>query len=179
MHPAQPFAPNLSPLTIYTDASKTNRNVGTAWVVTLDNYVIDLEKICRFIRPWLRMNQERDRVTRIISDSQSAVTALNSFLAKYNLTLETLTLLAERNCFAPVEMTWTKGHSNKTGNEVSDMLARKRAIEAGKLQFAEPFWPINTRTLYKMAESIINKWQEEWSDSKRNDFLQNKQTILP
>ncbi len=120
---------------------------------------------------WLRMNQERDRVTRILSDSQRAVTALNSFLAKDNLTLETLTLLAERNCFAPVEITWTKGHSNKTGNEVADMLALKRAIEAGKLQFAEPFWPINTRTLYKMAESfIINKWQEEWSDSKRSDF---------
>ncbi len=113
---------------------------------------------------WLKndFKDSLEREVEIYSDSLSAVSAINGFEAKDSLCLETMELMRD---LPQVTLSWVKGHSNVTGNEFADSLARTSAAEARNLAYATPFVPLNYKTLKGLVgEKYIELWQTAWEE---------------
>ncbi len=101
-----------------------------------------------------------DRDVEIFSDSLSAVTVLNGFEARDSLCLDTMILLRDS---PQVTLNWIKGHSNITGNEYADTLARRGATDARYIAFAAPYMPLNYKSLKGLiSEKYRELWQTTW-----------------
>ncbi len=171
-------SPERDVLHIYTDASKQGDNIGYAWVACAGNYIIaeciysakevDVHRAemlaIKEALSWIKEIESINCSFRLISDSWSAISVLKGFEAKDPLTFETMTLLS--NIKSLVQLVWTKGHSNNTGNEYADALARVGAKEAERISFSSPFSPLTQRALRHLSEAcFINDWQIVWDNA--------------
>ncbi len=167
---------------IYTDASKDDQNVGTAIAACDGDYVIhenytSLKELnvhqaemlaIKEALSWIKSFQDPlERKVEIYSDSQSAVTVLSGHEAKDKLSLETMLLMKQ---LPQVTVTWVKGHSDNTGNELADMLARIGAERAKDLAYTTPFMPLNYNALKRLVgekyEILSQKAWEAVADCK-------------
>ena len=166
---------------IYTDASKEKDNVGYGWLASIGNYLIhDEVYLAKDISvhkaemlaikealSWLRINAEENRDIVIYSDSKSSVTILNGYLAKDIITKEAMTLLKELNEITHTEVKWVKGHSENTGNELADMIAKAGAKEASKIIDTKPHMPLTVKEIKKYIHAYFKDvWQMRWDKLK-------------
>ncbi len=115
----------------------------------------------------LKTNHEINRNVIVYSDAKGAVQNSNGYTAKDSLTLEILLLIKDINQYTKLDVMWTKGHNNNTGNEYVDALAKIGAEKSAKLQYSSPYMPIEYRETKKRARELsLNKWQEQWNQSK-------------
>ncbi len=164
-------------LRIYTDASKMGPNNGYGWAATSGDYLVqesfysarnlgihkvEIMAISEALS-WIKELGLSDFTIRIYSDSRSAVSALNGYIAKDFVTWETMMLLKEINHNNTVTLSWVKGHSDCTGNELADMLARRGAEGALELAFQSPFHPLALADAKKEIKNLfLSKWQSRW-----------------
>ncbi len=163
---------------MYTDASKERENVGYAWCACDGDFLIEEKTLStksmtihhaelmaiKEALSWIKQNGNHERRTIIYSDSQSAVKSVNGIVANDPISLELLTLLKEVLSKTPVEIRWVKGHSNDTGNEYADYLAREGAKEAGNIQTVYPHLPLSQKTIKQMVHlGVIDRWQSCWN----------------
>ena len=114
-----------TPLIIYSDASKTGRNVGYGWVVTDNDYVIaESVKSAKEIDvyqaevmaiqealSWIKDFPTNGREVVLLSDSLSAVQAINGCIANNWLLWETMKLLCVLRETLTINIYWVKGHT--------------------------------------------------------------------
>ncbi len=166
-------------LKIYTDASKMGPNNGYGWAAISGDYVVQ-ERYYSAINlgvhkveimaisealSWIKELSLTGFTIRVYSDSRSAVSVLNGYVAKDYVTWETMMLLKELNARNTITLSWVKGHSDCTGNELADMLARRGAEEARELAFQSPFHPLTlTDAKIKIRELFLSKWQSDWEN---------------
>ena len=165
------------PRIVYTDASVDKSDVGYGWLITLSDYVIkegwsmakDLNifqaeiLVIKEALDWLRLNPEREHSIKIYSDSQSAVLALNGNMAKNELLYQAMVAMEAIRKVSHLEILWAKGHSNLTGNEVPDMLAKRGSNNAKDLLYTVPFMPINNGVRKRL---IHEAYLAEWNDAR-------------
>ena len=65
----------------------------------------------------------------VMSDSQAAIMALDSYVIKSKLVSECLQKLKELSRRNRVKLCWIPGHTGEEGNEMANSLARKGALE--------------------------------------------------
>ena len=112
---------------------------------------------------WLKDNGDCNRITRLYSDSLSAVNKLNGFTAEEYQTFETMELMRDLSKSFSLTINWVKGHSDQTGNEYVDTLARKGAKEATKIQTTYPHFPLTYREIKQLIHSnYLSQWQVWW-----------------
>ncbi len=167
------------PIHIYTDASKEGDNVGYAWAACDNDFVMDQDiysakessvflaevMAIREALSWIKRYGDHSRAHLIWSDSLSAVNKLKGHLADSQVVLETMSLWRDVGKDFIVEINWTKGHANTTGNEYADALARQGAEIAKKISFATPFHPASTRWIKRMIHAgFMGIWQSAWDE---------------
>ncbi|XP_035223489.1 uncharacterized protein LOC118196182 [Stegodyphus dumicola] len=162
-------------ITIFTDGSKIDENVGSAYVVMLQDTVIDQWKgqlrqfnsvfqgeavaIAQAIR-YLQSHHSRNATIK--TDSLSSLYAIGNpdhpsdIIQGIQEDLRKISQLHTR-------LEWIKAHAGHHGNELADHLAKEAATGATSQQINIP-WPVSylKRTLRLKA---IGKWQQTWDNS--------------
>jgi ribonuclease HI len=169
-----------------TDGSKANEGTGAKV------YKLGLKKGHRFrlrlhtkvfheeiyaIKACIMNNIEKGYKGRdiyILSDSQSAIKALNNF--QINSTLvwdcdQSLVRLAELNS---IEMIWVSGHKGIDGNEMADQVARQGS--SCPLTGPEPAMGISTKSAGEVIRELMNRkcvkyWQSIHGPKQAKGFL--------
>ena len=167
-----------TPLVLYTDASKEGENIGYAWCACDGDYVIAEDRLStkgvsvhhaeimaiKEALSWLKDHGDPNRNTVLFSDSQSAVMKLNGHTAEDELVLTTMELTRDITKTISISINWVKGHSNQTGNEFADALARMGAKEATMIQSVYPFYPLTHKEIKKLIHvNFIEQWKSWWS----------------
>ena len=155
---------------IYTDGSKTDRNVGFATVFPNKSaggklppeasiYTAELYAIKTALQTIL--GDAGNGNFTIFSDSQSALLALKSNSSKSPIAEETKNLMhiaSEKN--VAVDICWVPGHIDVTGNEEADKAAKAVAISgANPASRAIPF----TDMKRPIKEAVNRAWFEKWN----------------
>ncbi len=97
----------------------------------------------------------------IKSDSQSAIQAIIASTIKSSLVLLIRDLISTLKLEAEIAIEWVKGHSNITGNELADALAKEGTELA--LQGCHPILPISSKNVKKDIKNHIDQmWQANW-----------------
>ena len=159
-------------LTCFTDGSKLKGMAGYGLGITQNDTVIDSENGCIgtehsvFQAEVLAIHKACERLftlnaksVTIYSDSQSALSAL----AGWKITSKTvskcidnLNLLGQQST---VDLKWCKGHSNITGNELADFLAKSGTTNLGN-QIAIPKPLSWAKQLIR--QSTNREWCHKW-----------------
>ena len=172
------FAEGEENLRIYTDGACNEFNSGYAFVAFRGRernpeyteskplgkshpYQVELFAVKASLE-WLKTNRNKlnrwDKVT-ILSDSRSVVLALKSTQVRNAMVEETLTLLMELKKYIKINLQWVRGHSNVSGNNLADFLAK----EAARTQPGERTLPITLEEVKtRIRYDITKKWQERW-----------------
>ncbi len=165
------------PIMMYTDASKERENVGYAWCACDGDFLIEEKTLCtkdmtihhaellaiKEALSWIKQHDTPTRKVIIYSDSQSAVHKMNGFVANDSISLESLKLFKEVIRETPVDIRWVKGHSDHTGNEYADYMARKGVKEADNIHTAYPHLPLSHKTIKQMVHrGFMDRWQSFW-----------------
>ncbi len=164
-------------LNVYTDAAKTGEDVGYGWCVCDGDHILAEDSIpCKEINvyqaevlgikealSWIKESTLVNRVFKIWTDSRGAVASLRKCTTRDYLTWETKCLLRELKEYHEIEVIWTKGHNNNTGNEVADMLAKEGARMAGDMSYAAPFMTTcQGQVKSEIRKITLGKWQRRW-----------------
>jgi ribonuclease HI len=112
---------------------------------------------------WL-IQSEKPRVTKavILSDSQSAIAALHSRRTDSALVYECKMLIQKAlDQGILISIQWVRGHSNITGNEFADYLAK---MGAESTPFGPPpYTPVAPITVkHKMEQLMYSNWASAW-----------------
>ncbi len=165
------------PICIYSDASKEGDNVGYAFAAcdgdfALDEKVFSAKEVDVFLAEvmaikealsWIKNHNDNTRSYVIWSDSLSAVKKINGHEANGRVVLETMQLMETLGKSVSVQLTWTKGHADNTGNEYADALARTGAEAAGDISYATPFFPLSWKETKRLIRPrLLELWQEAW-----------------
>ncbi|XP_023244212.1 uncharacterized protein LOC111642158 [Centruroides sculpturatus] len=161
-------------LTIYTDGSKSEENVGSAFVVYQDGvecycgtghlasncsaYQAELIAILMAIE-WCNNYKSNNRIN-IFTDCRSTIDAINYHLPKNPLVIKIqASIAASNNNFA---ISWIRGHAGLLGNERADFLAG----EAASLSFNMCLYSLTPASFIKhlLRTDAINTWQERWNN---------------
>jgi ribonuclease HI len=163
---------------IYTDGSKEGNRVGCGWAACVNETVIAEDS--RYLGHtstvfqaevtavsdsllWLISNPHKllVRSCLIRSDSLSAIQAVYSNTIESKIVLDCVNFLKRANESFQVGIEWVRGHSDQTGNEYADYLAR--AGNRRMVEVAEPVIPIPMVTIKaKIDEEIQVRWQKRW-----------------
>ncbi len=164
-------------LNVYTDAAKSGEDVGCGWCVCDGDHILAEDSIpCKEINvyqaevlgikealSWIKNSTLANKVFKIWTDSRGAVASLGKCATRDYLTRETKCLLSELKEHHEIEVIWTKGHNNNTGNEVADMLAKEGLHMAGNMSYAAPFMTTCQGQVKSMIREImLGKWQRRW-----------------
>ncbi|QQP55763.1 Uncharacterized protein FKW44_000207, partial [Caligus rogercresseyi] len=131
---------NKPDIVIYTDGSKDeNGNTGAGWAITrgdtsLHHSFVSLNKeatvfqaevfaIAQSIETLTRMEKPSANVV-IRSDSQSAIAAILNPFTKSDVVKRCQKIMHEVKKEKKIHLDWCKGHSDVTGNEFADCLAK-------------------------------------------------------
>ena len=188
---------NNPDMTIYTDGSKIGEgDTGYGWLATIqdtiveqengnlgDNTVYKAELFAIYTSlQWLKANiKEKYNYIKscvIKSDSQASILAIIASPIKSSLVLMIKELMEDLKSEIKIGIEWIKGHSNQTGNEIADMLAK----EGTKLTTygCQPFLPISKATAKKPIEEYIYKlWQKRWTSESTCKISATASTNTP
>jgi ribonuclease HI len=148
----------------YMDGSKTKNDTGTgvyrwssrrghSFSLWVDTMVVHAEIYA--IKPNKMENTKKGYTNRnncILSNSQAAIKALDSFQINYKFVWgchQSLVKLAEHN---RIQLVWVLGHMGTDGNKIADQLARQRSSHP--LTGPEPAFGISV----KVAREVITDW---------------------
>jgi ribonuclease HI len=170
---------------IYTDGSKMDCNVGSAFSVFVNNSetengmyrigsfcsvfqakLIAINKSIEYIISVINNNSSDNCVKICIcSDSQNALSAIKQLNNSHPIVHEIKTLIKDyqnRICF---QMKWIKGHSEIIGNERADSLAK----EASKLDISESIYNLFPLSFVKrhFHTISINEWEKQWLNTSK------------
>jgi ribonuclease HI len=97
----------------------------------------------------------------IISDSRSAIQALDKPVTKSSLILDCKKALTELSNVLPVTIHLIKAHVGHAGNELADHWAKKATVTPTDI--VEPFLPLSTKWIKsKIDKYILRKWTDRW-----------------
>ena len=173
---------NLEDLTCYTDGSKQeDGKTGYGWMVSKGDYIIEqrsegmseqntvfeaeLMAIYHVIN-WLRYNQTyiTPRIL-ICSDSQAAIKAIDKTETDDRLVKETKEALTNLRKLSKTTLKWVRGHTDTTGNEAADCLAKNGANQ--ETTYCQPFIPIGKiQRKNKIRMYFQQKWEHRWRHDK-------------
>ncbi|XP_035230419.1 uncharacterized protein LOC118202365, partial [Stegodyphus dumicola] len=163
-------------ITIFTDGSKIDENVGSAYVVMLQDTVIDQWKgqlrqfnsvfqgeavaIAQAIR-YLQSHHSRNATIK--TDSLSSLYAIGNPDHPSDI-IQGIQEDLRKNSQLHTRLEWIKAHAGHHGNELADHLAKEAATGATTSQQINIPWPVSylKRTLRLKA---IGKWQQTWDNS--------------
>ena len=166
-------------LCIYTDGSKINEKTGSGWAATTGDTVIaegmdrlgdisvfkaEMIAIQSCLR-WLDDNVEKIKNNhggaKIRSDSQSGIKSLFAPLVSSRLVWDVIQLFQLVSSKIEIQIEWVRGHSDITGNEYADVLAKGGT--AVNTAAVHPFMPVS-RCIVKRAikQHFDAKWRELW-----------------
>lgn len=166
-------------ITIYTDGSKENDQVGFGWAVTYDDFIIHeqstyLEDHATVFQAevmaikesmdWVRKECNIDiKKVNLFSDSQAAIQAINSSWIESKVVKETKQSVRRTTKMTKVSIQWVRGHNNNTGNELADCLAKRGARQLNnKCMIGIP----KSYVKGKIKDYYKNKWKECWEEEK-------------
>ena len=157
---------------VYTDGSKLNGRVGSAFVVFIQNTCIytrsfrlpDRSTVFQAeisaIREAARYISSRQVPWPIVFfvDSQAALLALNKEQITSQVVMDSLTALNAIN--SPVHLVWVPAHSGVYGNEMADNLAKSATSFVDILDIPIPKIEIRNMVLDSLRVVWHNIWQE-------------------
>ncbi len=111
---------------------------------------------------WLISNTHKLKGTKVKlwTDSQSALQSIFSLKPTSKLVEATIKLLVLAKLICQIELAWVCGHSEITGNEVVDGMAKENAVV---IQLTHPALPRTEREIRKEIKSIAeHRWQQWW-----------------
>jgi len=167
---------------VYTDGSKSESAVACAGIgndMTLQIrlpdgasiYTAELTAILESLH--ILQLSSHDRIL-IISDSLSALDALQHFNFKHHLVFKILSLYTEMSSTKDIVFIWCPSHVGINGNERADLLA-KQALSHSQCNFKIPF-----RDLYSLVKKTCRAmWQAEWEQAAPNKLLEIMPEISP
>ena len=118
--------------------------------------VVALGKAAEWASQW----EKAPRRIKMISDSASALEAVTSNMVTSTVVWESARLLRQLEEETEVQLEWVKGHSNTTGNEVADLLAKR-----GHKEPSPDTLPTSSHTLKKRINKLFEeKWQKRWDE---------------
>ncbi|GIX87617.1 uncharacterized protein CEXT_760061 [Caerostris extrusa] len=164
---------NSSNIIIYTDGSKIDHQVGSAFVVYEKDkeiynwqgklntknsvYQAELLAILKALQ-WAK-NKDFSQIS-IKTDSMSSLQANKKFLNKNNLVQKIRNEIQEiRPKLLKIE--WIKAHSGIVGNERADYLAKDATINPNTLSESLP--TPKSFIKHQLKQLFIQQWQEEWN----------------
>lgn len=164
-------------INVYTDGSKTKDGVGSGWLITRDDYILDqdclklddhatvfqaetyaITSACKAIlaNPIKYMHKN----VQIFSDSQSLVYAHRNPNIRTKSVAEMVKHMIEVEIAisGKINLNWIKGHDNNTGNEYADYLAKKGCKSANKIST-----PISVNDVNGIIRKhTFSKWNLIW-----------------
>ncbi|KAI2811923.1 hypothetical protein CBS115989_10964 [Aspergillus niger] len=139
-------------------------------------YAINL--INRIVLQQRRAGQKRARTVTILSDSTSALLAIQKPGSKSGQQIIYAILQAAKNTRThgvTIRLQWVPGHSEILGNDAADRLAKEAAIP-GK---THPFSPLLSRERAYIRQGILTQWEKEWKESRDGGHLRKIDNTLP
>ncbi|KAI3014160.1 hypothetical protein CBS147347_11515 [Aspergillus niger] len=139
-------------------------------------YAINL--INRIVLQQRRAGQKRARTVTILSDSTSALLAIQKPGSKSGQQIIYAILQAAKNTRThgvTIRLQWVPGHSEILGNDTADRLAKEAAIP-GK---THPFSPLLSRERAYIRHGILTQWEKEWKESRDGGHLRKIDNTLP
>ena len=173
-------------VTIYTDGSAFETSGGYGWAACSGMHVIEeesggLENTTAYqaevmaiaeAAKWAASQSKGYKRFKFISDSQSAISAMKATTINSTVVLEAVGRLQEVTRVGPVQLEWTRGHSNCTGNELADALARLGSNSTQKRRM-----PWSAQTLKgKINRLFDDRWQDRWTVERT---CRNTRSLLP
>lgn len=167
---------------IYTDGSKTEDGVGSAFVAFVNGkrihewstslnaeatvFQAELHAILTALE-WLQTVKDV-RTIALFSDSSSSLHAASNFMPK-NSTVQSvqkqLHTLEKRG--KTVILRWVKAHIGVTGNEAADLLAKEATKREPEVSLQLP----KSYITKLLQESLIQNWQSEWDTGTTGRLL--------
>ncbi|GBM24927.1 Putative protein in type-1 retrotransposable element R1DM [Araneus ventricosus] len=164
---------------IFTDGSKMNGRVGCAFVLYVDNIEMDsfmfrLSDNCSvFMAEVYAIHKALDEIrirnldcVDIISDSRSALMALNSLRERRNFINEIKKKgIAHQGT---INFKWVRAHRGTVGNERADVLAKS----ACEKEIVDAFFDTTKAEIkYKSKRQALSFWQERWTLSRKGTII--------
>ncbi|XP_067128674.1 uncharacterized protein [Centruroides vittatus] len=166
-------------ISIYTDGSKLDNQVGAAFVLfdhakgsthrsafklgphcsVPQAEILGLTKAIEYLHSdWFPSQQNID----IFTDSTTALYSLFNLGNRDSNILKAHNIIANSHHDHNITFSWVRGHSNNTGNDAADVMAKKAA--RSQLDFAYTKIPKSTIKNWNYQHAI-QQWQEEWNGS--------------
>ncbi|GBM61078.1 hypothetical protein AVEN_264396-1 [Araneus ventricosus] len=157
-------------LTIYTDGSKMETGVGTAFYANMDggsrshiwyaklhdqNSVFQAELLG--IVKAIQFAKAQNTPALILSDSQSSLKAIKNMRTSSPIARGIQDQLIENET---IRLGWIKAHAGRIGNKMADMLAKEATTSP---QAEKIFTPVSRSSLMReLREWATQEWQKEW-----------------
>ncbi|GIY00343.1 uncharacterized protein CEXT_145251 [Caerostris extrusa] len=161
-----------SNITIYTDGSKINNQMGSAfvayktekeifnWQGKLNNknsvYQAELLAIFKALQ-WAKQN-DFSKIS-IKTDSMSSIQAIRKFFNKNHLVQKIRNIIQELRT-KQISIEWIKAHTGIMGNERADFLAKDATTNPDS--FLESLPTPKSYIRYHLKKLFEQQWQEEW-----------------
>jgi ribonuclease HI len=174
-------------LQAFTDGSKMNDKVGSGLVIHSDDNPIKIHFpihfACEYLGKMATVFQAevyaiimatasittiiptlttKPKLIQIISDSKSALQALDRPTTNSSLILECKNALTKLHNIVPIQLRWIRAHVGHAGNELADQWAKKGTNTTTAI--VEPFLPLSTKWIKtKLHSYSLTKWADRWN----------------